>query len=388
MHEQHELNEGLIQRIDAFHAHISSAQRGLFELIAQGDSQRVWRDDGARDMAHWLAMRHDISEWKARRWVAASHALKGLPRLSEAFDSGRLGVDKVVELARFATAHDEAGLISWARGVSCSRVRHKADVASRQAIEDVQEAERNRFVSWWYMDEGRRFGLQAELPASQGAVVAKALGRLADTLPVLPGEEDGCFADARRADALVALCSGRIAQDPDPDRATVVVHAQLDGLLSRERGCELEGGGVIHPETARRLMCNGRVQTVIEDRAGNALGLGRMSREPSAAMTRQLRYRDHGCVFPGCGVRRFAEAHHIVWWRYGGRTDLDNLALVCSFHHKLVHEQGWRLKRDQRGGVQWFRPDGSLCRAGPDPPGDTLDPFASLRSLDAAVMAS
>jgi Domain of unknown function (DUF222)/HNH endonuclease len=153
----------------------------------------------------------------------------------------------------------------------------------------------------------------------------------------------------------------------------VVVHASLRALTG-EGGCEIEDGPVIHPETARRLACNARIQTVIEDDAGQPLRLGRVSREPSAAMVRQLRYRDVECRFPGCGSRRFTQAHHIVWWHKGGRTDLDNLALICSFHHRLVHEHGWRLQRARNGAVHWFRPDGSRYRAGPAPPGGENEP--------------
>jgi hypothetical protein len=97
------------------------------------------------------------------------------------------------------------------------------------------------------------------------------------------------------------------------------------------------------------------------------IGLGRTSREPSSWMLRQLRYRDRECRFPGCGARRFTQAHHIVWWRYGGRTDLDNLLLICSFHHRLVHEKGWSVKRDPDGTIRWFLPGGALYRAGPSP---------------------
>ncbi len=215
-----------------------------------------------------------------------------------------------------------------------------------------------------------------DLPAADGAVVERALDRLAHELPVMPGEEDAYHVDARRADALVALASARLAGDADPDRATVVVHAPLEALASagegearrRRRRVEVEGGGVIHPETARRLLCNGRVQTVIEDGAGEPLGFGRLSRVPSAAMMRQLRYRDRECRFPGCGARRFAQAHHVVWWERGGGTDLENLVLLCHFHHKLVHEHGWSIRR-AGGEVEWRRPDGSRFRAGPAPPG-------------------
>jgi hypothetical protein len=84
-------------------------------------------------------------------------------------------------------------------------------------------------------------------------------------------------------------------------------------------------------------------------------------------MIRQVRYRDRECRFPGCGAKRFTEAHHIVWWRHGGRTDLDNLVLICSFHHRLVHEYGWSVERERDGSVRWRRPNGARYQAGPSP---------------------
>jgi hypothetical protein len=361
-------DDELIEGIDACHARVCDAQRGMFELIARGDRRELWRDWGARDMAHWLSMRYGISHWKARRWIAAAHALKGLPRISDAFACGELSADKVVELCRFATPETEGKLLAWAQKVSCAAIRRRGDLAAAGSIEEAVDAERSRFVSWWWSDDGRRFGLAAELPAASGAVVARALQRLAERVPQMPGEDDATCAEARRADALVALCSSRLGADPDPDRATVVVHAPLAALVQGRGGASLEDGGVAHPETVRRLACDARIQTVIEDEAGQPLALGRVSREPSAAMLRQLRYRDAECRFPGCGARQFTQAHHIVWWKRGGTTDLSNLLLICTFHHKLVHEQGWGLRREPSGEVRWFRPDGVLYHAGPDPP--------------------
>jgi hypothetical protein len=309
-------------------------------------------------------MRYGLSGWKARRWIAAAHALLHLPRIADSLATGRLGIDKVVELTRFARPETEADLILWAVRVSCGAIRRKGDLFARAEVEETDPADRDRRLSYGSLDDGRRFGLEAELPAAEGAVVARAIERLAESLPTMPGEEDACFADARRADALVAMCSSRIAADPDPDRATVVVHAQA-GMHHDAVMAEIEGGPAIGPETLRRLLCADRVQTVIEDAGGSVLGLGRMTREPSEWMVRQLRCRDKECRFPGCGPRRFTQAHHIVWWRHGGRTDLDNLVLICSFHHKLVHEYGWRLQRDADGTPKWFHPDGTRYRAGP-----------------------
>jgi hypothetical protein len=41
-----------------------------------------------------------------------------------------------------------------------------------------------------------------------------------------------------------------------------------------------------------------------------------------------------------------------------GPTDLDNLVLVCYWHHKLVHEHRWVVKLVPDGNAVWFRPDG------------------------------
>ena len=337
----------------------------MLGAIAEMDRLEIWRGSGARDMAQWLAMRQGISQWKARRWIAAGHALEHLTDLARAFSHGELGIDKVVELARFASFESEAGLIRWASFVSCAAVRRRADLEARRAIDDVREAERSRFLKWWHLEDGNRLGLEAELPAAQGAIVAGALQRVADTVPMMPGEQDPSYADARRADALVAICSNRLANDADPDRATVIVHARLGDLAATHGSVEIGDGGRIHPETARRLLCDSRVQTVLEDREGEPLRLGRMSREPTASMMRLLRHRDGECRFPGCGARRFTQAHHIVWWGDGGPTDLDNLILLCFFHHKLVHEHGWAVRRDENGSLRWYEPDGSRYELGP-----------------------
>jgi HNH endonuclease len=66
------------------------------------------------------------------------------------------------------------------------------------------------------------------------------------------------------------------------------------------------------------------------------------------------------------------QAHHIVWWERGGATDLDNLLLVCSFHHRLIHEHGWSI-RGRATEERWLRPDGSAFEAGPGPPKETVE---------------
>lgn len=355
--------------IDAWNARLGSVHRELLRAIADGDRAEVWRDTGARDMAHWCAIRLGISQWKARRYLAAAHALSELPRIDKFLAAGELGIDKAIELTRFADRATEAGLCRWAQQVSPGAVRARADREVRHDLDESREHERSRYLHWWFCEEGTRVGLEAELPAADGAVVVKAIERLAEQVPTTP-ENGRSDADARRADALVRLASAHLGADADPDRATVVVHAPLEALASRDRACEIEGGGLVHAETVRRLLCTARAQVVFEDRRGDVIGVSRMLREPPAWMIRQLRYRDRECRFPGCGARRFVQAHHVDWWHHGGRTELANLVLLCFFHHKLVHEHGWGLMREPDGTVRWIRPDGTRYQAGSGPPRD------------------
>src|SRR5262245_44534088 len=365
-------DEALVNSMDAEHARIAAAQRRMLRLIARADRRKSWVDVGARDTAHWLSMRYGISYWKAQRWIAAAHALEALPSVSDAIGSGELHLDKAVELTRFATPETESRLLIWAVGASCGAIRRKADVATRRTREDLVDVERSRSLTWWTFDEGRRFGMQGELPSAQGAVVAKALDRLAMNLPVMPDEEGPAGTEARRADALVALCSIGSRPQEEPDRATVIVHARMDRPDGELGECEIEDGPAIDADAARRLACNSRRQTIVEDDSGLPFRLGRVTREPPAWMVRHLTYRDGECRFPGRGSKRFAHAHHIVWWQRGGRTDLENLVLVCTFHHRLVHEYGWRVRRNEDGTVGWFRREGEPYRAGPPPPQEQL----------------
>ncbi|MDP8955359.1 MAG: HNH endonuclease, partial [Actinomycetota bacterium] len=121
---------------------------------------------------------------------------------------------------------------------------------------------------------------------------------------------------------------------------------------------------------------SGKLAWLLEDQKGDVLRVGRLRRNPPRWMMRALKHRDRECRFPGCGTRRYLQAHHIRHWDQGGPTELDNLVLVCFFHHKLVHEYGWRVMRERNGTVTWFRPNGKRYRPGPGPPRLEESPLA------------
>jgi predicted restriction endonuclease len=70
-------------------------------------------------------------------------------------------------------------------------------------------------------------------------------------------------------------------------------------------------------------------------------------------LRRALLARDRHCRFPGCTHERWLAAHHVVHWADGGETSLDNTLLLCSSHHRLLHEGQFRIKADCNGEWQF-----------------------------------
>ncbi len=170
---------------------------------------------------------------------------------------------------------------------------------------------------------------------------------------------------ARCLDALIMLASQHRGADRDPDRSTAVIHIPLSVLTDDEGQAFYEDGTPLLAETARRLVCDARLQVSIEDEEESVIGVGRTTRTIPPWLARALRRRDKGCRYPGCSRTRWIHFHHLIHWAHGGPTNLDNLISLCPFHHRLVHEDGWRISGDPNGEVTWIRPGGTPYVPGP-----------------------
>jgi hypothetical protein len=107
-------------------------------------------------------------------------------------------------------------------------------------------------------------------------------------------------------------------------------------------------------------LCDAAIIPMVFHGPGLALHVGRTRREFTPAQRRALTARDRGCTFPGCHRRASAcAAHHLTHWADGGRTDLDNGALLCRWHHQLIHREGWEGRLDARGRPE-YRPPASI----------------------------
>jgi hypothetical protein len=278
--------------------------------------------------------------------------------LSERFAAGDLSLDQVDAISRMATADTETGLIEEALGLSNALLGGKARRANPPTA--VDEAEAHRVRALWIQRtlDGASGKLTAHLPHLQLEIVETAIRDRADKIG--PDPQTGLF-DAysqRMADGLVEVCATTGDQTTTTTPPQIVVHADLEALTTTDSGItELGSGALIPNETARRLACDCVVETVITD-GTQVIGVGRNSRTVPGWLRRLVHHRDGGtCVFSGCDNKQWLQVHHIVHWSKGGSTDLDNLILLCGFHHRYLHEEGWYITRNSNNQFQFRKPD-------------------------------
>ncbi|MGH3812994.1 MAG: DUF222 domain-containing protein [Pseudonocardiaceae bacterium] len=381
--------------------HLAAAQCRFLLLLAEFDARQAWAGPGLRSCAHWLSRRVGMDLRTAREHLRVARALPALPQVTTAFGTGRISYAKARAITRIATPQTEGDLLEVALAGTASHLERVVQLARTAGADTAAAVTAQRSVSWGWAEDGSLL-LRARLPGEQGALLLAALEAFLEPAPdtaehTAPAQDStqcvepqagsaeqpgleleweaaqaeqvaaaseqapGAAVDrvaARRADALVALAE--VAQERGltggsrsvSERFDVVVHVHADTNTA-----EIDGGPALPMRTAQRLACQARVSALITDRRGNPLYLGRRRRLVSRRLLRALRARDHGrCRFPGCTNRR-VDAHHIVPWLTGGRTDITNLVLVCRFHHGLIHDHGYQI-RWVDGDLEFRRPDG------------------------------
>jgi hypothetical protein len=116
----------------------------------------------------------------------------------------------------------------------------------------------------------------------------------------------------------------------------------------------------IPAQVLARLTCTADLRLAASHHDGHPADIGRRSRRVPADLRRALLLRDRTCRFPGCDQRRHLHAHHVIHWAAGGPTNLDNLLMLCPYHHRFVHDHDWTLQPvDPAAGHYRFLPPGS-----------------------------
>ena len=172
-----------------------------------------------------------------------------------------------------------------------------------------------------------------------------------------------------RAHALLALLNGDGARVGRPEIVVVEDHTDPlpDGRPRLDWGADVDLPGeffdLLRP---RAKVYSVKVRNGVVIDAPGELNLGRTTRLANRAQRRALRGLYASCAIPGCCVRYSrTKLHHVIWWRHGGRTDLDNLLPVCEKHHQHIHNDGWLVALGPNRQLSITLPDGQVMTTGP-----------------------
>jgi 5-methylcytosine-specific restriction endonuclease McrA len=181
---------------------------------------------------------------------------------------------------------------------------------------------------------------------------------------------------------VVHLDAARLPAEPEqnPQPPAECGSAEPDPAIASPAGppaARIAGGPGLPDATVHRLLCSGRIRTVITthhpsdatDAGGEqrryrwrkgVLDVGANRRLVSDKTFRALLVRDNGaCTVPGCGSTHGLEAHHVRYWYWGGKTVMANLVLLCRAHHHAVHADELSIQPLGNQRFRYCRGDGS-----------------------------
>jgi len=317
-----------------------------------------------------------------------SETLVETPRLAGSLADGAVTsghIDAVTRGARQLPDADRATL--YERMESLIEVAEAATVdqfAKRVALEvrriqrddgldRLERQRRDTRLSSWVDGEGM-WNLRGRFDPVTGVKLASKLDTAVEAL-FAAAVPDGCPTDSiekqrfLQAHALVRLLEGVGGGRPGRQEFVVVVDADAEGQpgpvaewsipveIPARVVAELAGDADVHAVVVR----NGVVL-----HAPGELDLGRTTRLANRAQRRALRGLYRGCAIPGCSVAfDRCELHHVLWWRHGGCTDLDNLLPICTKHHAKIHHDGWIIELGYSRELTLRLPDGTVRATGP-----------------------
>ncbi len=346
-------------------------------LVGEADAAGAAERAAGTPLSSWLGTGEVLSRREANAAVRAGRELASHPELAQAATAGRVtsgqsrAIGRVLgelapQLDAAQQAEAERVMVELAGRMDAEELRRAAGlVLGRVAPVDADElletklqreheaAVRGRSFRSWVLGGSLLF--EGSLPRVEGAQLlalidahAEKLRRTAveardPLLTVTTGEQ-------RRADALISLIRAAAHTKPEAGLGAARVVVTLDYEKLRAGAA---GAGLIGPDATlsagelRLLCCRAGLIPAVLGKSSEPLDVGREARLVTAAQRVALTVRDGGCAFPGCDVAAgLCEAHHLVPWWAGGRTDLSNLVMLCRHHHGVVEPARYGI-RDQ-----------------------------------------
>ncbi len=179
----------------------------------------------------------------------------------------------------------------------------------------------------------------------------------------MPGDE--CDA------TIVPMVTGRVDHDL-LDRLTALLTRRLPGCRDQVRELIVANAvALLSGPSGVASALRGRV-----NRSGPAvpvslpLDVGKPTETIPPHLRRAVIVRDRHCAAPGCEQPPAGcQVHHVRPRSLGGGTSLNNLVLLCTFHHLIaVHQWGWTITLNPDGTTAMRSPDGGRVYRSHSPP--------------------
>ena len=363
-------NEEIVERLGRLFSEKAAIEGAIVVLLGEVERRQAYRLEGATSSPAWTAERFGVSKSTARAYGRVADKAWDLPHLIGSLCAGDVSFDKVRALAPVATPESERELRDHAEGCSVRQLTELVRSRSRTAGAHARSGDEQRFLRFNHECRTMTLRVPPESYAETRACLEARAKRIHSD-----GETPW---DERLCDAFMELIrssskeGGARGTGTAPSPYFVVLHVPLSALVEDSGGGtslfgELERDGLLDGPTVRRIACDATYAIAVDDDVGHTMYEGRARREPTDAQRREVMRRDRHCRFPGCTHVTFTNTHHVVPWKPNGRTDIDNLALLCLYHHHLVHSSGWSLSGDANEELEFVGPMGRAMTSRPSP---------------------
>ena len=341
---------------------------------------------GGEGLARRVALDElQASKQQARREVETASQFSQVPETLDALGAGEIPADHAKQIAKAASQGpvDEAVLVEAARRKDFGTFsRTLRDHQHEQSVDDgkslfAKQRERRSLSLFKAPDDGM-YILNGRFDPEAGNRIEAALAAEERRLRNDDNSADQATFDQRLADALESLVCADTG-DRKPQGTTLILTAQWDMINNQIGEVRLPDGDLLPMSEALRLACNADILPCVFNTKNQELWIGRKHRLATEAQRAALIVRDKHCI--GCGRSAvWCEAHHIQEWFKGGRTDIDNLVLVCTSCHHNIHDDGWEVHRRSDGAYELRPPPKPYAHLRPwqsktDKPSQQTDPF-------------
>ncbi len=312
----------------------------IVEIVAEMDRDELCGATGARSMPALVAWKLGSSSANAHTISTVAGRLAEFPRCAQGMREGRLSLDQLGAIAAGAGEGSDEHYAQLAAVATVNQLRTAVRLEPRPEADSGPAPPPPRTITKTSGEQSSSWRIT--LGHDEAATFDAALQSHLDALITEWKHDHGSEAesDQRRpmpntADAFMRLVESgwdaEAARRPHGQRTTVVVHVDVE-----KRAGALHLGPLLTDADRQYLTCDATCEVWFE-RDGQVIGTGRATRTVNRRLRRALEHRHRTCAVPGCGATRALHAHHIRHWEDGGPTELDNLVLVCPYHHRLHH---------------------------------------------------